>query len=156
MDLCIGRNISVLCLNWLCILQASIVLDCRYSVSVLISLAPALGLYKGPRYSHVKKTLESHHEALGQLSHLCGPLCFGITSGPQWGLEKIFMPLLCCGIQSFKMQYPDISSMVQSPPGDATTRKEMALNDLCYLPGNISPHNPQSFFPPYRHPVSSL
>ena len=124
----------------------------RYSVLVLFSLAPALGLYKGPRYLHIMKTLESHHGALGQLSHLCGPLCFDIPSGPQWGQEKIFMPLLCCGIQSLKMQYTDISSAVRSPPGDAATRRGMALNDLCYLPGNISLHNPQSFFPPYRAP----
>lgn len=45
------------------------------------------------------------------------------------------------------MKYTNISSMVLSSPDNAATRKEMALNDLFYLPvsGNISFHNPQSF-----------
>lgn len=129
----------------------------RYSVLVLISLAPALGLYKGPWYLCNTKHWRSPW-GIGAVVTSIWSSVFWHTFWAIMRLGEDFMPLLWWGVQSRKMQYTNISSMVLSPPGDIATRKEMTLNDLCYLPvsGNISLHNPQSFFPPYRGVISSM
>lgn len=143
-------------LNWLFILQASVLLDWLDIQSWFWLVLPLPWGYTKVLNTYVSLKHWRSPWGIGAVVTSIWSSVFWHTFWAIMRLGEDFMPLLWWGVQSHKMQYTNISSMVLSPPGDIAIRKEMTLNDLCYLPvsGNISLHNPQSFFPPYR--VSSL
>lgn len=122
----------------------------RYLFLVLISLVPTLGLHKGPRYL-------THHESVGESPWGIGAVVTSVGSFLFWhpfrGHNETGKRFLClfytvgsslsrCSTQT----YPDISSMVRSPPGDGCYKKGDG-SEWPMLPSrkHCSPHTPKLF-----------
>lgn len=148
-----ARNISVLSLNWLCILQASVLPDCLDIQSLFLLRLPLPCSYTKVRCVFINTRRVAKGNWVSCHIYMVPsvlPYLFWVTGRPGWRGGTFLC--LCYGVHSLKMWCLDIS-VILSHPADVATSEERALNDLCNLPvsGNISlSTTPEALFPPYR------